>query len=105
MVIGTTCNSICMLSGVPTDKFTEIDRDNITLSHLISGHTAKVKKIAVHPLKSVMATVSSDKTLRIWDYLLRRQISTWKTVGSPTCVAFRYYVMLHFHVYLLCLLL
>ena len=82
-----------MLSGLPTDAYTEIEKDNITLSHLTSGHTGKVKKIAVHPSKPMIATVSSDKTLRIWNYASRRQISSWKTVGNPTCVAFRLYII------------
>ena len=100
VIIGTSCNSICMLSGLPTDAFTEIEKNNITLSHLASGHMGKVKKIAVHPSEPIIATVSSDKTLRMWNYASRRQICSWKTIGAPTCVAFRYDIILFYSFYI-----
>ena len=81
-----------MLSGLPTDAFTAIDADKIALSRLVSGHTGKVKKVAVHPFEPIIATVSGDKTLRVWNYASRRQISACRKVGNPTCVAFRYFL-------------
>ena len=84
IILGTLCNSICILSGIGSDD----DKTNISLNHLVSGHTGKVKKIAVHPIDMIFATVSADKSLRMWDYGVRRQIATWKVVGSACCVSF-----------------
>ena len=84
VVIGTTCNSVCVLSGIGSSD----SKQNISLNHLVSGHTGKVRKIAVHPQEEIFATVSTDRTLRLWNSSERRQTACWKVVGNATSLAF-----------------
>jgi WD40 repeat protein len=88
VVLGTTGNSICMLNGMAAEPGKKIDEGMIELRHLISGHQGKVRMLAMHPSKDVFATVSSDKSLRLWDAEQRRQIGITRGLGSPTAVTF-----------------
>jgi WD40 repeat protein len=88
VVIGTSANSICMLSGLGVNKTTQLNESGIKLDHVVTGHCGKIRKISTHPTAEVFVTISGDKTIRFWDFKNRLQLTLAKIVGKPTAVTF-----------------
>ena len=88
VVVGTGENNICMLSGFSNDKSIRTIEENIELKYLIAGHVGKVKKAVSHPYKPIFATVSSDKSIRLWNMNDRKLIGVSRIAGKGSSLAF-----------------
>ena len=55
----------------------------------LTGHRARITKIALHPTYSLVASASEDTHIRLWDYEQGEHERTLKGhTGMVNCVAF-----------------
>ena len=56
---------------------------------VLTGHRARITKIALHPTYSLCASASEDTHIRLWDYEQGEHERTLKGhTGMVNCVAF-----------------
>ena len=58
VIVGTTGNSIALVSSDDFSGSGRFDISNMSLSYIINGHSRKVKKVAAHPEEKLFATIS-----------------------------------------------
>lgn len=92
-VVGTTANSIVLLTGdglVTNSSLNNTDTKNgsIQIDTVLRSNAGKVRRVASHPFYNVFLTVSSDKTVRLWDGSTHSQISCYKFNEKISCGAF-----------------
>jgi WD40 repeat protein len=97
-VLGTAENSVLLMSyeeeAVPPSKDQRVStedliRPKIAISVVTQAHNGKVRKLAMNPvISSLVATISSEKVVRIWDFRERVLLSRFEVPESATAVAF-----------------
>lgn len=60
----------------------------ISVRELVRGHLGKARRVAAHPFLGLMASVSSDRSLRLWSAEHRSQISSTRLVERATSLCF-----------------
>lgn len=90
VVLGTTSNCLCLLfgEGLTTGPDDDTPNSNIYHDFILHSHISKIKRIAAHPIYDIFATVSTDKTLRIWSAIGAREVAITRLTDCATCVAF-----------------
>ena len=92
-IVGTTGNAILQLygDGLIVSPVEEIlsPRDMaplISKKFILRSHSGKVRRVAAHESKDVYATISLDKTIRLWHN--SEQIGICRFVEKASCIAF-----------------
>jgi len=97
-VVGTTGNALMLLygegmyaggSGNPEVGGTGPElQPHVFVQPLVRGHHGKILRIAAHPTEPVFATISTDKTLRLWNSQKKAQIALTRLAERATAVEF-----------------
>ena len=95
-IVGTTSNSICLLGGgCLVSGLSDVSQYgsspqqlSINVELVLRAHAAKVRRVAVHPFYDYFLTVSADRTARLWDSTLKKQIASYKFEERVSCAAF-----------------
>jgi WD40 repeat protein len=99
-VLGTAENSVLLLSyeeeeiaeGEESEGFGgegESIRPKIAIDVLMQSHNGKVRKLAVNPIvKSLVASISTDKIVRLWDFRDRSLLTCFVLPDAATSAAF-----------------
>ena len=67
----------------------DLIRPKIEIGVITQSHNGKVRKLSVNPaIPSIVATVSSEKLVRLWDFKERVLLSTFEIADSSTTIAF-----------------
>ena len=92
-IVGTTGNAILQLygDGLIVSPVEEIlsPRDMaplISKKFILRSHSAKVRRVAAHTNEEVYATISLDKTIRLWHN--SEQIAICRFVEKASCITF-----------------
>ena len=95
VILGTAANSVMLLTyneveaPVGGDDGEIAIQVDIQVKILNQSHDGKVRRLAVHPVfGSVLATVSSDKSVRLWTTSMLRQCACLNLPDCATSVAF-----------------
>jgi WD40 repeat protein len=91
LVVGTTNNCICTLAGSGVKNQGEEGEDggeNIRLHNIISSNYGKGRHVAPHPFMDMCASVSSDKTLRLWSVKAAAQVAYTRISGCGSSLTF-----------------
>lgn len=96
IVAGTTGNALLQLMGDGLVSNHAINapsepaplQPHVYVQPLMRSHKGKVLRVAVHPDKPVFATISSDRTVRVWHSLSKKQISLTRLAEKATALAF-----------------
>ena len=66
-----------------------MDRPNMSVGVVLQSHHGRVHRLAVHPIiRFLVASISSDKTIRLWDFNDRVLVSSFVAVDLLTAVTF-----------------
>jgi len=94
-VLGTAENSVLLLSyeeeeiGADEGEEGESIRPKIAIDVLMQSHNGKVRKLAVNPvIKSLVASTSSDKIVRLWDFRDRSLLTCFVLPDAATAAVF-----------------
>ena len=91
-ILGTAENSVLLLNyeeELPQGKGSQEVIPRITIDTLTQSHNGKVRKLAVHPIiPSIVASISSDKIVRLWDFKERVLLSCFAVADIATAVTF-----------------
>ncbi|RYH28585.1 hypothetical protein EON65_11625 [archaeon] len=80
-IVGTSANSLCLLNIA--------DNSQMEVTKLTSYHYGKVKRLAIHPFVSnIFASISTDRSIRIWDGDSCCLLSVILVDFVPTAVSF-----------------
>lgn len=86
-LLGTAENSILLLKYDDDDIV--MDRPNMSVGVVLQSHHGRVHRLAVHPIiRFLVASISSDKTIRLWDFNERVLVSSFIAVDLLTAVTF-----------------
>jgi len=91
VVVGTTHNCVCTLSGgdvTVVKKVPSSDENIIHVSTIINGNYGKARRVAAHPFHDIFATVAGDKSLRLWSAKANCQVGFTRVNGGGSAVAF-----------------
>lgn len=94
IVIGTASNSILSLSwslggSAKQQGNAQQSQRDFHFQSLMTSHTAKVRRVAVnHQVPHIFATISNDKTIKIWDGYQRRFITQLMFEKQVTAIDF-----------------
>jgi WD40 repeat protein len=61
---------------------------HVYVQPLVRGHHGKILRIAAHPTEPVFATISTDRTLRLWNSQRKEQIALTRLAERASAVAF-----------------
>ena len=92
-IVGTTANSILLLTGDGLVTNTSLDNNDtkngsIQIDPILRSNAGKVRRVVSHPYYNIYLTLSSDKTIRLWDGSNHSQISCYKFHEKISCGAF-----------------
>ena len=95
IVVGTTGNALLLLYGEGMyaggsgnhEVGTEM-QPHVFVQPLVRGHHGKILRVAAHPTEPVFATISTDKTLRLWNSQKKAQIALTRLAERATAVEF-----------------
>lgn len=92
VIVGTTGNALLYLSGEGLLGTIPIRGDelqpHIFVTPIIRGHYGKIRRVAAHPTEPIFATASSDRTIRLWNNVVKAQLSLTKLTDSASSLAF-----------------
>jgi len=83
MLIGTMGNSICVLKLASADT-----KEPPDLEVLLQGPAGRLLAIDTHPFEKLIASVASDRSLRLWDVNGRRMLAIAKLPEVGTSLAY-----------------
>lgn len=99
-ILGTAENSVLLLGyeeeqvvsthrGKKTVGTEDLIRPKIVIDVVTQAHNGKVRKLSVNTaVPSLVATVSSERVVRLWDFRDRVLLSSFEVSEAPTAVAF-----------------
>lgn len=95
-ILGTAENSVLLLSYEEEQVQGQGSRNasveivpKITIDTLTQSHNGKVRKLALHPIiPSIVASISSDKVVRLWDFRERALLTCFALTEVATAVTF-----------------
>ena len=61
---------------------------HVYVQPLMRSHKGKVLRVAVHAEKPIFATISTDRTVRIWHSMSKKQISLTRLAEKATALTF-----------------
>ena len=92
VIVGTTGNALLYLSGEGLLGTIPIRGDelqpHVFVTPIIRGHHGKIRRVAAHPTEPIFATASSDRTIRLWNNVVKAQLSLTKLTDSASSLAF-----------------
>jgi len=87
-LLGTAENSILLLKYNDDDDAV-MDRPNMSVGVVLQSHYGRVHRLAVNPIiQFLVASISSDKTIRLWDFNNRVLVSSFVVTDLVTAVTF-----------------
>lgn len=93
IIIGTSNNCICVANEI-SELFSNstisetIDQNDVNINVLIESNFGKIRRISSHPYLDIVATISTDKTLRLWGVKSKKMIALTKISKGGNCIAF-----------------
>jgi len=92
VIVGTTGNALLQLSGDGllggVDQQREELQPHIFVRPLIRAHQGKIRRVASHPTEPIFATISTDRTVRLWSTNSKSQISLTRLADKASCISF-----------------
>ena len=97
-IIGTVENSVLLLSyseeNVVSEKGHKVStedlvRPKVTTEVIAQSHNGKVRKLALNAvIPSMVATISTDRLVRVWDFKERVLLSSFEIPDTATAISF-----------------
>ena len=94
-VVGTTANALLRLhgeglsSGDSSHEGSEhLLQPHVYVTSLVRGHHGKILRVAAHPTEPIFATISTDKTVRLWDSRRKTQVALTRLADRASAVEF-----------------
>lgn len=90
LLAGTMSNNILAMSW-PTDEANTASEaaHAVHFDFLVRSHTGKIRKLALNPLRSnIVATIGTDKMVKLWDSIARRFLCHLSLEIAPTAIQF-----------------
>ena len=92
VIVGTTGNALLHLAGEGLLGTSQLRGDelqpHVFVTPVVRAHCGKIRRIAAHPTDQVFATISTDRTIRLWNNAIRSQISLTKLADKASSIAF-----------------
>lgn len=92
IIVGTTGNALLHLTGEGLLGTSQMRGDelqpHIFVTPVIRGHHGKIRRIASHPTEQIFASISTDRTIRLWNNTMKSQISLTKLSEKVSSIAF-----------------
>ena len=90
ILVGTTGNALIHLFGEGLKGNSDHGelQSHIYVKPLVRGHHGKILRVAAHPTEPIFATVSTDKTIRLWNASSKSQISLTRLAERASALEF-----------------